>query len=184
MTSLARMNPPAASNLTWYNIEDNSDLNTSNESYMSSSSSDLEEDVDVPSQRDLNGNSFAGSMMSLQGAKPPNNMRMMRKFSRGDQAIAARRFESYFTKLKIEPEDYFKTERRMYDRKNWIKLCFDGMIKRFNIAPKKIQELYEVASSRFSVLKHILESGQFKPLVTYKSPKMAMQVLLETDNDL
>jgi len=34
------------------------------------------------------------------------------------------------------------------------------------------------------VLKHILITGQFKPLVTYKSPRMAKQVLIETSGDL
>ena len=44
--------------------------------------------------------------------------------------------------------------------------------------------MIELAKKRFGVLKHILETGQFKPLVTVKSPKMQKAVLIETNGDL
>ena len=168
-------------NQHWFNAEDNSDLDTSNESYMSSS--DEEEEfptllIDGPNNGRI---SFGGNPQpSLK-----SGIHVMKEFTREDKALVSRRFEPYFRKIRVDAWDYFHpNNKKIYNRKDWMKLQFDGQIKRCHTMPQNLEELLKLARSRFGVLECILETGQFKPLVTFKSPKMAKHVLIETSIDL
>ena len=57
-------------------------------------------------------------------------------------------------------------------------------MKRLNQMPEQLEDLYELVKHRFGVFRHILETGQFKPIAVWKSPKLAQSVRLETTADL
>lgn len=117
-----------------FNVEENEDLNTSNESYMSSS-----DDED--------------------GNKKVYRLTFSADLTREEKALLSRRFEPYFTRRKIDAWDYFRQRTKEYNRKEWIKLCFDGLIKRCNQVPKNLGDLIELGKNRFGVFKHILATG-------------------------
>ena len=96
----------------------------------------------------------------------------------------SRRCEAYFQRRNIDAWDFFRQRRKPYERKDWLKLAFDGQVKRCHAKPKGLDELFELARKRFGVLRHILMTGQFKPLLTFKSSRIAKLVLIETTNDL
>ena len=88
----------------WVNVEDNDDLNTSNESYISSSS----EEDQVERQ----------SFGSLKRPK--------KELTREERALVSRRFELYFNKVKLSPDEYWRRGKRDYDNRQWLKIEFDG----------------------------------------------------------
>jgi len=165
----------------WYNAEDNSDLDTSNDSYMSSSDDELPE----TEYEEFHTRVSFGSAREPESVGSSGLIKVMKELTREEKALVSRRFEPYFRRIRMDAFDYFRPQnRKVYDRKDWMKLEFDGQIKRCNTTPIRLDELLELARSRFGVLEHILETGQFKPLVTFKSPKMAKLVLIETSSDL
>ena len=138
----------------WFNAEDNSDFDTSNESYMSSSDDEEEEDLPDFAQNVNERLSFGGSSAAMRNPMAVKNL------TREDKALLQRRFEPFFQRIRMDASEYFHpNNRRPYDRKGWIKLQFDGQIKRCYRAPANLTELLELARSRFGVLECILETG-------------------------
>lgn len=82
-------------------MEDNSDLDTSNESYISSTDSDDEEGLN-------------------QQRQPP--------LTREAKALVGRRFSKYFDRIGMLPENYWRQQGNHpeYDKSRWIKMTFDG----------------------------------------------------------
>ena len=45
-------------------------------------------------------------------------------------------------------------------------------------------DLIDLAKKRFGVLQHILDTQQFKPIVSFKAPQLSDHILLESTQDL
>lgn len=72
----------------------------------------------------------------------------MREPNREEKALISRRFEPYFRKRNIDAWDYFRSSnsvRKQYERSDWIKLSFDGRVKRVNMRPGKLDDIYKLA---------------------------------------
>ena len=68
-----------------FNMEDNSDLDTSNESYMSSSEEELSD-----------------------GEEVKQNLKSSTVLSREAKALVGRRFSKYFDRIGVLPENYWR----------------------------------------------------------------------------
>ena len=109
----------------WVNIEDNDDLNSSNESYISSSSGDDDEEFD--------------SRNTFGSQEPPKQKLLYKEFkdlNREERALVSRRFQPYFNKMNINVDEYWRRGRRTYDSRQWLKITFDGEMKRIHEAPR------------------------------------------------
>ena len=85
---------------TWPNVEANADLNTSNESYMSS---DDDEGIEENYR-------FSLMKMNRQSAPP-------RELSRQEKALVSRRFEPYFRQVfGLTAEEYWRRGRKPFTR--------------------------------------------------------------------
>ena len=120
----------------WPNFEDNSDLDTSNDSYMSSD--------DESNDKELN---------------------------REEKAIVSRRFQEYFNKVRVTSDEYWRNGQKNYNRSEWIKLTFDGQTKRCKVRPSSLEDLLNLAKKRFGVLPFILDTEQFKPIISIRQAK-------------
>lgn len=113
---------------SWFNVEDNSDLDTSNESYMSSSS----EEEDQSS--DLRG-TFSATPQGVPSSSA-KELKQLREFTREEKALVSRRFDPYFDSKRLNSDDFWRqSSKRRYDVKDWIKLTFDSQVKRCNTVP-------------------------------------------------
>ena len=110
------------------NIEDNDDLNTSNESYISSSS-DSDQELDFRAE---NRNTFG----SQEQPKQKLLYKEYKDLNREERALVSRRFQPYFNKFNISTDEYWRRGRRTYDNRQWLKITFDGEMKRINEAPR------------------------------------------------
>ena len=153
-----------------FNVEENSDLDTSNESYIS----DSEEVSDGEEEENKN--------LSQHDKTLKESCKVL---SREAKALVGRRFSKYFDRIGVLPENYWRQSHQEYQRSRWIKLTFDGRTKRYGQKkPKQLEDLLELVKKRFGVLKYILQTGQFKPLMYFKSVKMACNIQIETSTDL
>ncbi len=50
-----------------------------------------------------------------------------KELNREQKALVSRRFDNYFAAKRIYSDDFWKqSDKRDYDPKAWIKICFDG----------------------------------------------------------
>ena len=92
------------------------------------SSSDDEDDSSLESE--------IGNRLSFNpklAVRPKNNAHEM---TREHKALISRRFDNYFAAKRIYSDDFWKqSDKRNYDPKKWVKLIFDGQVKRCNTLP-------------------------------------------------
>lgn len=63
-------------------------------------------------------------------------------------------------------EDFLISRRQSkYEKRKWLKITFDGVVKRFPNPPKDLDKILELARRRFGVLDKVLETGNFKAVI-------------------
>ena len=76
-------------------------------------------------------------------------------------------FASYFTRKEFTASEFVSSlAKSAYEKSKWIKVTFDKQTKRFPNPPKDLDQFVDYARTRFSVLDKVLETGNFKSVVS------------------